>query len=70
MNAQEALEAIGAAFAEIHGQDPKRLYSVAEVKQIVYPLINCIPVVDAEPKPECVCYSTRSSRCAAHEDES
>lgn len=28
------------AFAAIHGQSPMRTYSVAEVKQIVYPLID------------------------------
>jgi len=35
-------EAVDAAFAQIHNQDVTRKYSVAEVKQIVYPLINAL----------------------------
>lgn len=33
---------LDAAYAQIHNQDATRKYSVAEVKQIVYPLINAL----------------------------
>lgn len=35
-------EVVDAAYAQIHDQDATRKYSVAEVKQIVYPLINAL----------------------------
>ena len=38
----EAKRVQKAAWAEIHGQDPLRKYSVAEVKQIVYPFDNLL----------------------------
>ena len=60
MNEQEAREAraeaadaaMRAAFTEIHGQDATRLYTLPEVKQIVYPLINCISSAGYRKHPE------------------
>lgn len=42
-------EAQKGAWAEIHGQDPSRKYSVAEVKRIVYSLDNAVADALAAP---------------------
>jgi hypothetical protein len=37
------------ALAQVHGQDARRTYSVAEVKQIVYPLIEALRTAERHP---------------------
>jgi hypothetical protein len=48
--ATQADEAMRAAFAEVHGQDFGRTFTVAEVKQIVYPLTNVISAMGSALK--------------------